>query len=155
MKIKKVIFSVLFATAIFLTGCNGYETTTGSGSINGQDIKITLTYKDDNVVKQLIEKETPYSALGEDITADTAEQLAKQQQEIYNQMQGVTYSFKTSGDKISEKIEMDFQKADIAMLRDSGVIESSVAVSDENGENMTVSLKAAISAYESANIKFE
>lgn len=126
------------------------EKTVCTGNINGQEVSVALTRNKDKLKRQTIEKSTSFEILGEGITSSEVEKLAQEQEKIYQNIPGISYSYEVSGDTVIERLTIDFQKADIALLEEYGIVEGNSVTGEE--ENKTVSYEATLRGYKAVNI---
>lgn len=151
---KKVI--LLLAVVVLAAGTAAFvhlrtnEKTVCTGNINGQEVSVALTRNKDKLKRQTIEKSTSFEILGEGITSSEVEKLAQEQEKIYQNIPGISYSYEVSGDTVIERLTIDFQKADIALLEEYGIVEGNSVTGEE--ENKTVSYEATLRGYKAVNI---
>lgn len=151
---KKVI--LLLAVVVLAAGTAAFvhlrtnQKTVCTGNINGQEVSVALTHNKDKLKRQTIEKSTSFEILGEGITSSEVEKLAQEQEKIYQNIPGISYSYEVSGDTVIERLTIDFQKADIALLEEYGIVEGNSVTGEE--ENKTVSYEATLRGYKAVNI---
>ena len=88
---KKVItlLVVLVISAVSLSACGKERTKTYEGEVNGKQVITSLTYKDDEVLKQSTIATVKYDDLG--IGKDEAKQMFKNDEQAFKGIDGVSY----------------------------------------------------------------
>ena len=120
---KKVIslLVVLVISAVSLSACGKERTKTYEGEVNGKQVITSLTYKDDEVLKQSTIATIKYDDLG--IDKDEAKQMFKNDEQAYK------VDFKDR--KAIEHIDIDYKDADIDQLKKNlGFISSDAKKGD-------------------------
>ena len=120
---KKVIslLVVIVISAVSLSACGKERTKTYEGEVNGKQVITSLTYKDDEVLKQSTIATVKYDDLG--ITKDEAKQMFKNDEQAYKA------DFKDR--KAIEHIDIDYKDADIDQLKKNlGFISSDAKKGD-------------------------
>ena len=115
---KKVIslLVVLVISAVSLSACGKERTKTYEGEVNGKQVITSLTYKDDEVLKQSTIATIKYDDLG--IDKDEAKQMFKNDEQAFKGIEGVTY-------------KTDYKDADIDQLKKNlGFISSDAKKGD-------------------------
>ena len=114
---KKVIslLVVLVISAVSLSACGKERTKTYEGEVNGKQVITSLTYKDDEVLKQSTIATIKYDDLG--IDKDEAKQMFKNDEQAFKGIDGVTYKadFKADIDQLKKNlgfISSDAKKGD-------------------------------------------
>lgn len=123
---KKVIslLVVLVISAVSLSACGKERTKTYEGEVNGKQVITSLTYKDDEVLKQSTIATIKYDDLG--IDKDEAKQMFKNDEQAFKGIDGVTYKADFKDRKAIEHIDIDYKDADIDQLKKNlGFISSS------------------------------
>ena len=110
---KKVIslLVVLVISAVSLSACGKERTKTYEGEVNGKQVITSLTYKDDEVLKQSTIATIKYDDLG--IDKDEAKQMFKNDEQAFKGIEGVTYKVDFKDRKAIEHIDIDYKDADI------------------------------------------
>lgn len=133
----------ILLTLCLLAGCSGANdnttTTVCSVEIEGLKTTNTLVANEDKIVSQKIENEMDYSAweLSEEDVKDAVETYKG----LYD-IDGVSYEYEIKDNILTEKISVNFEKADFDELKDVNLINT------EN-ENITyVSLEKTIESLE-------
>ncbi len=142
---KKIISACLMA-AIVLAGCSSSATTTTICTLEQEGLSgtVTLEAKGDKVTKQTESVLIPTNgATPEDIekTKSTLEQM-------YGGLEGVTMNFEEKDGKFLLETVIDYSKADLAKLSESGLIEA-------EGKVAYISLKETIAFQEQSGLKCE
>ena len=89
----------------------------------------SLTYKDDEVLKQSTIATVKYDDLG--ITKDEAKQMFKNDEQAFKGIEGVTYKVDFKDRKAIEHIDIDYKDADIDQLKKNlGFISSDAKKGD-------------------------
>lgn len=114
---KKVIslLVVLVISAVSLSACGKERTKTYEGEVNGKQVITSLTYKDDEVLKQSTIATIKYDDLG--IDKDEAKQMFKNDEQAFKGIDGVTYKADFKDRKAIEHIDIDYKDADIDQLK--------------------------------------
>ncbi|OMG43855.1 hypothetical protein BK140_40625, partial [Paenibacillus macerans] len=102
---KKVIslLVVLVISAVSLSACGKERTKTYEGEVNGKQVITSLTYKDDEVLKQSTIATIKYDDLG--IDKDEAKQMFKNDEQAFKGIDGVTYKTDYKERKAIEHID--------------------------------------------------
>ena len=112
---KKVIslLVVLVISAVSLSACGKERTKTYEGEVNGKQVITSLTYKDDEVLKQ--------STIA----------TIKNDEQAFKGIDGVTYKADFNDRKAIEHIDIDYKDADIDQLKKNlGFISSDAKKGD-------------------------
>ena len=112
---KKVIslLVVLVISAVSLSACGKERTKTYEGEVNGKQVITSLTYKDDEVLKQ--------STIA----------TIKNDEQAFKGIEGVTYKTDYKERKAIEHIDIDYKDADIDQLKKNlGFISSDAKKGD-------------------------
>ena len=88
---------------------------TYEGEVNGKQVITSLTYKDDEVLKQSTIATVKYDDLG--IGKDEAKQMFKNDEQAFKGIDGVTYKTDYKERKAIEHIDIDYKDADIDQLK--------------------------------------
>lgn len=112
---KKVLRCLVLAgLGIALTACGSgskTETATYKMENNGMTATITLEHEDDKVMKQTSVSELVYEEAG--TTKDQFQITADAMSNQFEDIKGVEYSMDIGDDKATEKISVDYSKADV------------------------------------------
>ena len=128
---KKVIslLVVIVISAVSLSACGKERTKTYEGEVNGKQVITSLTYKDDEVLKQSTIATVKYDDLG--IDKDEAKQMFKNDEQAFKGIEGVTYKVDFKDRKAIEHIDIDYKDADIDQLKKNlGFISSDAKKGD-------------------------
>ncbi|SMG15488.1 YehR family lipoprotein [Paenibacillus aquistagni] len=112
---KKVLGVLSFVILIIgLVGCGGAkeESSTYTLSAAGTEIEVTYYYKNDEVTKQTTNSTVAYASMGaanKEEAETIIEPLAKQ----YENVKGIKHEVEYQEDKLVEKTEVDYTKADL------------------------------------------
>lgn len=114
---KKVIslLVVLVLSTVALTACSKERTKTYEGDVNGKEVITSLTYKDDEVLKQSTLATIKYDDLG--IDQSQAKEMFKNDENAFKGTKGVTYKVDYKDQKAVEHIDIDYKDADIDKLK--------------------------------------
>lgn len=115
---KKVLPLLAVVCSLFiLVGCGGSkeETKTFETKQNGAEMSLTYTYKGDIVSKQTATNKIPYSSLGVS-TKEEAQAVTKAIEEQYQGVKGLKETMDFKEDHAIEKVEVDYEKADLEEL---------------------------------------
>ena len=140
---KKII--CLLCICFTLVGCNAKDDskTLVCTGVTSEVIEVlnTITYKEDVVLTQTIENKVVLSDLNLD--KEMMESLVEQYSSAYD-IEGVTYSYAIDEEGVfTEKIVVDFEKADFSLLQNAGLIDAST-----EGEIKYISFKQTKEALE-------
>lgn len=129
---KKVIslLVVLVISTVALTACSKERTKTYEGDVNGKEIITTLTYKDDEVLKQSTIGTVKYDDLG--IDKSQAKDMFKNDEKAFKHLKGVSYKVDYKDQKAVEQIEIDYKKVDVDKLKKNLGFESAKAKKDDH-----------------------
>ncbi|HCG76196.1 MULTISPECIES: YehR family lipoprotein [Staphylococcus] len=129
---KKVIslLVVIVLSTVALTACSKERTKTYEGDVNGKNIITSLTYKDDEVLKQSTIGTLKYDDLG--IDKIQAKEIFKKDEKTFKGLKGVTYKVDYKDQKAVEHIEIDYKDVDVDKLKKNLGFESAKAVKDDH-----------------------
>lgn len=118
---KKIIVMVLIA--FVLMGCTGakVETKEFEGKLNGVDIKVSIEHKDDKVLKQTSHSTMNFKELG--LEKENIETLVNTYKNMYD-IKGVNYEAEIKEESAIEKIEINYEEADLNKLIEVGLLMS-------------------------------
>lgn len=124
---KKVIslIAVLVLSVAALTACSKEQTKTYEGDVNGKNVITSLTYKDDEVLKQSTIGTIKYDDLG--IDKSQAKDMLKKDEKALKDLKGVTYKVDYKDQKAVEHIDVDYNKVDVDKLKKNLGFESAKA----------------------------
>ena len=128
---KKVIslLVVIVLSTVALTACSKERTKTYEGDVNGKNVITSLTYKDDEVLKQSTIGTLKYDDLG--IDKSQAKEIFKKDEKTFKGLKGVTYKVDYKDQKAVEHIEIDYKDVDVDKLKKNLGFESAKAVKDD------------------------
>lgn len=111
---KKVIslIAVLVLSVAALSACSKEQTKTYEGDVNGKNVITSLTYKDDEVLKQSTIGTVKYDDLG--IDQSQAKEMLKKDEKAFKGVKGVTY-------------KVDYKEVDVDKLKKNLGFESAKA----------------------------
>ncbi|MFW3609776.1 YehR family lipoprotein [Staphylococcus caprae] len=129
---KKVIslLVVIVLSTVALTACSKERTKTYEGDVNGKNVITSLTYKDDEVLKQSTIGTLKYDDLG--IDKSQAKEMFKKDEKTFKGLKGVTYKVDYKDQKAVEHIEIDYKDVDVDKLKKNLGFESAKAVKDDH-----------------------
>ena len=129
---KKVIslLVVIVLSTVALTACSKERTKTYEGDVNGKNVITSLTYKDDEVLKQSTIGTLKYDDLG--IDKSQAKEIFKKDEKTFKGLKGVTYKVDYKDQKAVEHIEIDYKDVDVDKLKKNLGFESAKAVKDDH-----------------------
>ncbi|MFW3527487.1 YehR family lipoprotein [Staphylococcus caprae] len=129
---KKVIslLVVIVLSTVALTACSKERTKTYEGDVNGKNVITSLTYKDDEVLKQSTIGTLKYDDLG--IDNSQAKEIFKKDEKTFKGLKGVTYKVDYKDQKAVEHIEIDYKDVDVDKLKKNLGFESAKAVKDDH-----------------------
>lgn len=110
---KKVIslIAVLVLSVVALSACSKEQTKTYEGDVNGKNVITSLTYKDDEVLKQSTIGTVKYDDLG--IDQSQAKEMLKKDEKAFKGVKGVTYKVDYKDQKAVEHIDVDYKEVDV------------------------------------------
>ena len=114
---KKVIslIAVLVLSVAALSACSKEQTKTYEGDVNGKNVITSLTYKDDEVLKQSTIGTVKYDDLG--IDQSQAKEMLKKDEKAFKGVKGVTYKVDYKDQKAVEHIDVDYKEVDVDKLK--------------------------------------
>ncbi|MFW3517175.1 YehR family lipoprotein [Staphylococcus caprae] len=129
---KKVIslLVVIVLSTVALTACSKERTKTYEGDVNGKNVITSLTYKDDEVLKQSTIGTLKYDDLG--IDKSQAKEIFKKDEKTFKGLKGVTYKVDYKDQKAVEHIEIDYKDVDVDKLKKNLGFESAKAVKGDH-----------------------
>ena len=110
--------------------CSKERTKTYEGDVNGKNVITSLTYKDDEVLKQSTIGTLKYDDLG--IDKSQAKEIFKKDEKTFKGLKGVTYKVDYKDQKAVEHIEIDYKDVDVDKLKKNLGFESAKAVKDDH-----------------------
>ncbi|MHA4768781.1 YehR family lipoprotein [Staphylococcus capitis] len=124
---KKVIslIAVLVLSVAALSACSKEQTKTYEGDVNGKNVITSLTYKDDEVLKQSTIGTVKYDDLG--IDQSQAKEMLKKDEKAFKGVKGVTYKVDYKDQKAVEHIDVDYKEVDVDKLKENLGFESAKA----------------------------
>lgn len=124
---KKVIslIAVLVLSVVALSACSKEQTKTYEGDVNGKFVITSLTYTDDEVLKQSTIGTVKYDDLG--IDQSQAKEMLKKDEKAFKGVKGVTYKVDYKDQKAVEHIDVDYKKVDVDKLKKNLGFESAKA----------------------------
>lgn len=149
MKALHKFFTLVLASVVVfsLAGCGDkVETKTFHASLNGADITISYTYKDDKVLKQVSESKISYASVG----ATTKEDAAKVFDALsakYRNIAGVEEKLTYADTYAQENVSIDMEKIDMKALQ----AISGMKLSEKADKN--ISMKQMQTVMEAAGFK--
>ena len=122
---KKTAFRItgllfLVAAMVGLMACGSEETVTYKGEQFGVSSEVTYVAKGDEVTKQTIKSDMPYSMLGvesKEEAEETLDDLFRSELEAFNDIEGVEIDLKYEDDKIAQTIAIDYSVADLEEIK--------------------------------------
>lgn len=148
MKCKKnwLIWMILMLGITGMTtGCYAYtKTKTETYVLKDGDIltKMTFTAKGDKVIAQTTETNLPYSAIGVSSKEEAKEMFDVMVKEFQGK-EGISESIKYEEDRLTEKLKIDYEKADLEEVADLPGSQF-----DESARKNGVSLKKTVKMLE-------
>ena len=123
---EKVIslIAVLVLSVVALSACSKEQTKTYEGDVNGKNVITSLTYKDDEVLKQSTIGTVKYDDLG--IDQSQAKEMLKKMK-AFKGVKGVTYKVDYKDQKAVEHIDVDYKEVDVDKLKKNLGFESAKA----------------------------
>ena len=121
---------VIVLSTVALTACSKERTKTYEGDVNGKNVITSLTYKDDEVLKQSTIGTLKYDDLG--IDKSQAKEIFKKDEKTFKGLKGVTYKVDYKDQKAVEHIEIDYKDVDVDKLKKNLGFESAKAVKDDH-----------------------
>ena len=106
---------VIVLSTVALTACSKERTKTYEGDVNGKNVITSLTYKDDEVLKQSTIGTLKYDDLG--IDKSQAKEIFKKDEKTFKGLKGVTYKVDYKDQKAVEHIEIDYKDVDVDKLK--------------------------------------
>ena len=139
MKKLLVVLSVL----LMMAGCgkkDEFKTTVCEGDYEGVHVVQTLTHDDTKVYTQVMCMTSDVAELfDEEFDVEAALQMMM---ELYDK-EGVTYTYSLDGTILTETIELDYEKADMAVLREAMLVEGDETTSYVGYEETMKNMEAA------------
>ena len=121
---------MIVLSTVALTACSKERTKTYEGDVNGKNVITSLTYKDDEVLKQSTIGTLKYDDLG--IDKSQAKEIFKKDEKTFKGLKGVTYKVDYKDQKAVEHIEIDYKDVDVDKLKKNLGFESAKAVKDDH-----------------------
>lgn len=108
-------FMVIIMLGLFvLVACDKEQSKTYQGELAGADIIDTLTYKGDKMIKQSMIMTIKYGESG--LSKSDAENILAKQEKVFKGLKGVKYKKDIKQDKAVQKVEIDYNEADLKQL---------------------------------------
>lgn len=114
MKKFIAMIAIVVITIVTLSACDKERTKTYEGDIDGKHVITSLTYKNNKVISQSTISTLKYDDMG--LSEKEGKALFKKHKALEN-AKGVDYRLTSERDKIDEKVDIDYNKADIQKIK--------------------------------------
>ena len=114
MKKFIAMIAIVVITIVTLSACDKERTKTYEGDIDGKHVITSLTYKNNKVISQSTISTLKYDDMS--LSEKEGKALFKKHKALEN-AKGVDYRLTSERDKIDEKVDIDYNKADIQKIK--------------------------------------
>ncbi|MHD0396851.1 DUF1307 domain-containing protein [Staphylococcus simulans] len=114
MKRSLFFIGIIMMSLFVLVACEKEQSKTYQGELSGADVIDTLTYKGDKMVKQSMIMTIDYGENG--LSKSDAETILTKQEKMFEDLKGVKYKKEIKQDKAVQKVEIDYEEADLEQL---------------------------------------
>lgn len=119
-QMKKTTFRMtgllfLLTAILSLAACGSEETVTLQGSEFGVDMEVTIDAKDDEITKQTVQSEIPYSVIGvaSKEEAESMDEMLQAEFEPFEDIDGIEFSLDYEEEQLTQIVSVDLTVADI------------------------------------------
>lgn len=134
-------FILLLCACILFTSCANEKTTVCEGTINNIKTRVELVHTDTEALSQVVINETDYASFN--IVEEDLQALLDQTINIYEGIEGLSYTYEMNEGILKETITVDFENGDLDALEKAGLVD----FGNQSGKDKYIDYPMTIDVY--------